>query len=777
MLCNKCQKRPAIVFVQRMENGEMKNEGYCLSCARELGIKPLDDIMKQFGISGEDLEAMEDRFAGMMENGDMDPSEMMQNMMGMGGAGGQDAGQDEEEESPDGDGSGEERFVPGGAGTFPLGIFASRKKEDGEKKDPRAKEKGKKRKFLDNYCENLTQKARDGRLDAIIGRDREIYRTIQILSRRQKNNPCLIGEAGVGKTAIAEGIALRIAAGEVPAGLKDKEIYLLDLTSLVAGTQFRGQFESRVKGLIGEVKAAGNVILFIDEIHNITGAGDSEGAMNAANILKPALSRGEIQVIGATTFAEYRKYIEKDQALERRFQPVKVEEPSLDDTVNVLCGVKSYYEAHHHVKVPQAIVRACVELSERYITDRFLPDKAIDLLDEACACCSLRHAEITEWADGEKRLAALRAEKEEAENGKEGPDYEAVARLNYEIEALEKDVAGKREAVEKIEVTMDDVARVIELWTGIPAAKVRETEYSKLAHLEEALNSKIIGQREAVHLVASAVKRSRADIAARRRPASFIFVGPTGVGKTELVKQLALQLFDTVDPLIRLDMSEFMEKHAVSRLIGSPPGYVGYDEAGQLTEKVRRRPYSVVLFDEIEKAHPDVMNILLQILDEGKLNDAQGRTVNFENTVICMTSNAGSSDKVGETGFGKTQAEMSRNKAMKALSDFLRPEFLSRVDEVVVFSPLGEQELRQIAALMLGEYKAPLGEKGIGLSWTDGALALLCEKAKGGRFGARDLRRVIRKEVEDPLSEMLISGKTLASVQVDAQDGAIVLRV
>ena len=694
MLCNKCKKRPAIVFVQRMENGEMKNEGYCLSCARELGIKPLDDIMKQFGISGEDLEAMEDRFAGMMENGDMDPSEMMQNMMGMGAEDAEDAGQDEEEETSD---NGEERFVPGGAGTFPLGIFASRKKEEGEKKDPRAKEKGKKRKFLDNYCENLTQKARDGKLDAIIGRDREIYRTIQILSRRQKNNPCLIGEAGVGKTAIAEGIALRIAAGEVPAGLKDKEIYLLDLTSLVAGTQFRGQFESRVKGLIGEVKAAGNVILFIDEIHNITGAGDSEGAMNAANILKPALSRGEIQVIGATTFAEYRKYIEKDQALERRFQPVKVEEPSLDDTVNVLCGVKSYYEA--------------------------------------------------------------------------------VARLNYEIEALEKDVAGKREAVEKIEVTMDDVARVIELWTGIPAAKVRETEYSKLAHLEDALNEKIIGQREAVHLVATAVKRSRADIAARRRPASFIFVGPTGVGKTELVKQLALQLFDTVDPLIRLDMSEFMEKHAVSRLIGSPPGYVGYDEAGQLTEKVRRRPYSVVLFDEIEKAHPDVMNILLQILDEGKLNDAQGRTVNFENTVICMTSNAGSSDKVGETGFGKTQAEMSRNKAMKALSDFLRPEFLSRVDEVVVFDPLGEEQLRQIAALMLGEYKAPLGEKGIGLSWTDGALALLCEKAKGGKFGARDLRRVIRKEVEDPLSEMLISGKALTSVQVDAQDGAIVLRV
>ena len=777
MLCNKCQKRPAIVFVQRMDHGEVKNEGYCLSCARELGIKPLDDIMKQFGISGDDLEAMEDRFAGMMENGDMDPAEMMQNMMGMASDDRADEEEEDTPDSPDGADDGEDRFVPGGAGTFPLGIFASRKKEGDEKKNPREKEKGKKRKFLDNYCENLTQKARDGKVDAIIGRDREIYRTVQILSRRQKNNPCLIGEAGVGKTAIAEGIALRIAAGQVPAGLKDKEIYLLDLTSLVAGTQFRGQFESRVKGLISEVKAAGNVILFIDEIHNITGAGDSEGAMNAANILKPALSRGEIQVIGATTFAEYRKYIEKDQALERRFQPVKVEEPSLDDTAHVLEGVKTYYETHHHVQVTSAIVHACVELSERYITDRFLPDKAIDLLDEACACCSLRHAEITEWLDSEKKLAALRTEKETAENGKEGPDYEAVARLNYEIENLEKQAAEQRAAVEQIEVTMDDVARVIELWTGIPAAKVRETEYSKLAHLEDALNEKIIGQHEAVHLVASAVKRSRADIAARRRPASFIFVGPTGVGKTELVKQLAVQLFDTVDPLIRLDMSEFMEKHAVSRLIGSPPGYVGYDEAGQLTEKVRRRPYSVVLFDEIEKAHPDVMNILLQILDEGKLNDAQGRTVNFENTVICMTSNAGSSDKVGETGFGKTQAEMSRNKAMKALSDFLRPEFLSRVDEVVVFDPLGPVELKNIAALMLGEYQGPLGEKGIGLSWTDGALAVLCEKAKGGKFGARDLRRVIRKEVEDPLSEMLITGRTLTNVVVDSEGEKIVLRV
>lgn len=776
MLCVRCKKRPAIVFVQKLEAGEAKSEGYCLSCARELGIKPVDDIMKQFGISDQDLEAMEERFAGMMENGDMDPAAMMQQLGMMApqdDADGDEAPDDDTDEGGDGD------FTPGGNATFPFGIFGGRRKtEEAPEKEVKSKnDRGKKRKFLDNYCENLTRKARDGKLDRIVGRDREIYRTVQILSRRQKNNPCLIGEAGVGKTAIAEGIALHIAEGNVPARLRDKEIYLLDLTSLVAGTQFRGQFESRVKGLIGEVKAAGNVILFIDEIHNITGAGDSEGAMNAANILKPALSRGEIQVIGATTFAEYRKYIEKDQALERRFQPVKIEEPSIDDATAVIAGIRQYYEAYHHVKVSEAIVRSTVTLSERYITDRFLPDKAIDLLDEACACCSLRHPEITEWVENEKHLAGLKEQEAEQEQAKEGPDYEKLAQIKSEIIRLEAELPAQREAVDGIQVTMEDVAKVIELWTGIPAAKVKETEYTKLAHLEENLNRVIIGQPEAVHLVANAVKRSRADISARRRPASFIFVGPTGVGKTELVKQLALQLFDTVDPLIRLDMSEFMEKHTVSRLIGSPPGYVGYDEAGQLTEKVRRRPYSVVLFDEIEKAHPDVMNILLQILDEGKLNDAQGRTVNFENTVICMTSNAGSSDKVGETGFGKTQAEMSRNKAMKALSDFLRPEFLSRVDEVVVFSPLGEQELRQIAALMLGEYKAPLGEKGIGLSWTDGALALLCEKAKGGRFGARDLRRVIRKEIEDPLSEMLISGRGLASVQVDAQDGAIVLRV
>ena len=774
MLCVRCKKRPAIVFVQKLEAGEAKSEGYCLSCARELGIKPVDDIMKQFGISDQDLEAMEERFAGMMENGDMDPAAMMQQLGMMApqdDADGDEAPDDDTDEGGDGD------FTPGGNATFPFGIFGGRRKtEEAPEKEVKSKnDRGKKRKFLDNYCENLTRKARDGKLDRIVGRDREIYRTVQILSRRQKNNPCLIGEAGVGKTAIAEGIALHIAEGNVPARLRDKEIYLLDLTSLVAGTQFRGQFESRVKGLIGEVKAAGNVILFIDEIHNITGAGDSEGAMNAANILKPALSRGEIQVIGATTFAEYRKYIEKDQALERRFQPVKIEEPSIDDATAVIAGIRQYYEAYHHVKVSEAIVRSTVTLSERYIPDRFLPDKAIDLLDEACACCSLRHPEITEWVENEKHLAGLKEQEAEQEQAKEGPDYEKLAQIKSEIIRLEAELPAQREAVDGIQVTMEDVAKVIELWTGIPAAKVKETEYTKLAHLEENLNRVIIGQPEAVHLVANAVKRSRADISARRRPASFIFVGPTGVGKTELVKQLALQLFDTVDPLIRLDMSEFMEKHTVSRLIGSPPGYVGYDEAGQLTEKVRRKPYSVVLFDEIEKAHPDVMNLLLQILDEGKINDAQGRTVNFENTVICMTSNAGSSDKTGETGFNRTIAQMSRDKSIKALGEFLRPEFMSRVDEIVTFAPLSPESLKRIAALMLGEYKEPLAAKGIGLSWTEAALALLCEKAKGGKFGARDLRRVIRKEVEDAIAGKIISGEPLTAIEVDTQDGDIVL--
>ena len=769
MVCIRCQKRPAIIFIQRMENGQMKQEGYCLHCARELHIKPVDDLMKQFGMSEQDLDNMENRMESMMEElGDSNPLSMLMNMSG--------SGEDADAENMD------EDLVPGSNATFPLG-FTGTEKQDGEKKaDRKNGKKPPKRKFLDTYCENLTRKAREGKLDDIIGRDREIYRTIQILSRRQKNNPCLIGEAGVGKTAIAEGIAERIAKGQVPIGLRDKEIFLLDLTSLVAGTQFRGQFEQRVKGLLSEVKAAGNVILFIDEIHTITSAGESEGAMNAGNILKPALSRGEIQVIGATTFTEYRKYIEKDQALERRFQPVRVEESSVADTLAVMNGIKRYYEQYHHVQVPAEVLSAVVTLSERYITDRFLPDKAIDLLDEACACCNLAHPVISEYLGMQKELDALKQEEADMETAdvNEPIDYERVAERKTRLAKLEAELPAKQAAASEIQVTMDDVAKVIELWTGIPAVKIRETEFVKLAGLEAALKQKVIGQDEAVHLVAQAIKRSRADLSGRRRPASFIFVGPTGVGKTELVKQLANQLFDGPDPLIRLDMSEYMEKYAVSRMIGSPPGYVGYEEAGQLTEKVRRRPYSVVLFDEIEKAHPDVMNILLQILDEGKINDAQGRTVDFSNTVICMTSNAGSSDQsAGSLGFNKSDAQRSEEKTRKALAQFLRPEFLGRVDEVIAFKPLTEETLQGIAALMLDEYKPGMEAKGIAYSYTPAALKALVQKSQGGRFGARDLRRTIRKAVEDPAAERLIDG-TLASggtLVVDAdENGEIILK-
>ena len=769
MVCVRCQKRPAIIFIQRMENGQMKQEGYCLHCAREMHIKPVDDLMKQFGMSDQDLDNMESRMESMMEEmGDANPLSMMMNMA----AGGEDDGP----EDPD------EDLIPGSNATFPLGFSGRDRGTEEKKSDRKSGKKPPKRKFLDTYCENLTRKAREGKLDDIIGRDREIYRTIQILSRRQKNNPCLIGEAGVGKTAIAEGIAQRIARGQVPAGLQDKEIFLLDLTSLVAGTQFRGQFEQRVKGLLSEVKAAGNVILFIDEIHTITSAGESEGAMNAGNILKPALSRGEIQVIGATTFNEYRKYIEKDQALERRFQPVRVEEPSVADTLAVMNGIKGYYEAHHHVQVPPDVLAATVTLSERYITDRYLPDKAIDLLDEACACCNLAHPEISEFLVMQKELDGLKQEEAEMESTdvNQPIDYEQVAQRKTRIAKLESELPAKQAAANQIQVTMEDVAKVVELWTGIPAVKIRETEYAKLAGLENQLKQKIIGQDEAVHLVAQAIKRSRADLSGRRRPASFIFVGPTGVGKTELVKQLANQLFDGPDPLIRLDMSEYMEKYAVSRMIGSPPGYVGYEEAGQLTEKVRRRPYSVVLFDEIEKAHPDVMNILLQILDEGKINDAQGRTVDFSNTVICMTSNAGSSDQsTGGLGFNKSEEQRSEEKTRKALAQFLRPEFLGRVDEVIAFKPLNQQTLEGIAALMLDEYKAGMEAKGIAYSYTPAALKALVAKSQGGKFGARDLRRVIRKAVEDPAAEKLIDGALASgsSLVVDADDaGEVVLR-
>ena len=768
MVCIRCKKRPAIIFIQRMENGQMKQEGYCLHCARELHIKPVDDLMKQFGMSEQDMDNMEDRMESMMEE--------------MGEGGNPFAALMKMQDEENGGAGEEDGFTPGGNATFPLSI-AGQEGQGGPNgaKNGKAGKKPPRRKYLDTYCENLTAKARDGRLDDIIGRDREIYRTIQILSRRQKNNPCLIGEAGVGKTAIAEGIAERIAAGQVPAQLKDKEIYLLDLTALVAGTQFRGQFEQRVKGLLNEVKQAGNVILFIDEIHTITAAGESEGAMNAGNILKPALSRGEIQVIGATTFSEYRKYIEKDQALERRFQPVRVEEPSIADTIAVMNGIKRYYEAYHHVQVPAGVVQAAVTLSERYITDRYLPDKAIDLLDEACASCNLAHPEISAYLEARKELDALKQEETEMESAStnEAIDYEAVAERKTRIAQLEAELPAKQAAASEIQVTMDDLARVIELWTGIPAVKIRETEYVRLATLEEELKKKVIGQDEAVHLVAQAVKRSRADLAGRRRPASFIFVGPTGVGKTELVKQLAGQLFSGPDPLIRLDMSEYMEKYAVSRMIGSPPGYVGYEEAGQLTEKVRRRPYSVVLFDEIEKAHPDVLNILLQILDEGKINDAQGRTVDFSNTVICMTSNAGSSEQgTGGLGFNKSAGEMTADKTMKALRQFLRPEFLGRVDEVIVFQPLGSETLEKIAALMLEEYRPGMEAKGIAYRYTPAALKALVAQCEGGKFGARDLRRIIRKTVEDEAANRIVDGQLAAggSLTVDAgPDGKVVI--
>ncbi len=732
----------------RMENGKTINEGLCLQCAKELGIGPVNELMEKMGITDDEIENMNDQLMGMM---DEDGEEI-----------------DLDSDSDDSD------FVPGGAQTFPFlqnmfgkmnGAAGQNPQETPEKKTRRPdkrEKKAPKRKFLEAYCTDLTQKARDGQLDRIIGRDEEIYRVVQILNRRTKNNPCLIGEPGVGKTAIAEGIAQQIASGTVPLKLKDKEIHLLDMTALVAGTQFRGQFESRVKGLIDEVRALGNIILFIDEVHNLVGAGDAEGSMNAANILKPALSRGEIQVIGATTFGEYRKYIEKDSALERRFQPVTVNEPSIEDAVRVIEGIRSYYEKYHRVTVSPEMARNMVVLSERYINDRFLPDKAIDLLDEACSCAALRNKEMAEYDELNKKLLTSRQRVEELESDPEHLDYEQLAK----IKADQLQMAARLDELEPkalgAAVTSEDVAKVIELWTGIPASKIKESELNKVARLEETLKKKIIGQDEAVELVASAVRRSRVQISARRRPASFIFVGPTGVGKTELVRVLSQELFDSTDPLIRLDMSEFMEKHSVSRIVGAPPGYVGYDEAGQLTEKVRRRPYSVILFDEIEKAHPDVMNILLQILDEGKLTDAHGRTVSFENTVIVMTSNAGSEQKESTVGFTKNEAQARKDHTYKALSQFLRPEFLGRIDEIVTFRQLDEKDYEKIAALMLQELVEPMKEKGITFGWDEAVLALIAKEAYGNKSGARDLRRVIRRQVEDPICTLLVE-------QIDGQ--------
>ncbi len=735
-LCSKCKKRPAVVFMSDISNPNAEPNGLCLVCAKELGIKPIDDMLKKMNISDEDIEQMSEQFMDIMSlDGD----------------------------SPDDAELNDDTFDLGTAPAMPMlkNIFGSLGGESTEKtetkEDGDVKKKKKRRRFLEQYCTNLTEKAKMGKIDIIVGREKELYRTIQILSRRTKNNPCLIGEPGVGKTAIAEGLAQRIANGDAPARLLDKEIHLLDLTGLVAGTQFRGQFESRVKGLVDEVKAAGNIILFIDEIHNLVGAGDSaEGSMNAANILKPALSRGEIQVIGATTFREYRKYIEKDAALERRFQPVTVEEPSIAEAENVLMGVKGYYEGFHGVVIPDNIVKKAVLLSERYVTDRYLPDKAIDLLDEACACASLANKAIDELYVANKKIAEYSVELEALTGEVENPDYEKQAMVKAELEKYKNIARGLYEPAADNTVTDADIARVIELWTGIPASKVQESDLKKLSTLEEELNKKIIGQEEATKLVASAVKRSRVQTNKIHRPASFIFVGPTGVGKTELVKVLSEQLFDTPETLIRLDMSEFMEKHSVSRIIGAPPGYVGYDEAGQLTEKVRRKPYSVVLFDEIEKAHPDVLNVMLQILDDGRITDAQGRTVNFENTIIVMTSNAGSEKTENLLGFGKTQADASKEKALKALEGFLRPEFIARVDEVVVFSPLNTESLCRIAGLMLNELAESLLERLIEFSYDESLCKYLAEKCGNGKKGARELRNIIRRELENKLVDIIV---------------------
>ena len=749
-MCSKCGKRPAVVYVSTSAS-DSDTKGYCLVCAKEMGIKPVTDIMEKMGISEEDLTNMQSQMDELMESGllpdNMEEMEDMEDFSGMG---------DEEED---------ENFSRGGAPVL-KNMFSSHssdsdstKKNEPEKKGQKKQSK-RKRKHLDTYCTNLTQKAADGKLDRIVGRSKEIDRVIQILSRRTKNNPCLIGEPGVGKTAIAEGLALKIAAGDVPLRLQQKEIHLLDMTALVAGTQFRGQFESRMKGLIEEVKADGNVILFIDEVHSLVGAGDSEGAMNAANIMKPALSRGEIQVIGATTFNEYRKYIEKDSALERRFQPVTVNEPSIAETIDVIKGVKSYYEDYHRVKMSD--------------------DIAIDLLDESCTYAALRNAELESYDRKVSKLEILKKQQEELSDTTDGNiDYEKLATVKYDIANLEKELEGIDKDSLNADVTEEDIAHVIELWTGIPASKVQENELNKLADLEETLRKRVIGQDEAVKALAAAVKRSRVQISPRRRPASFIFVGPTGVGKTELVKVLAEELFNTPETLIRLDMSEFMEKHSVSKIIGSPPGYVGYDEAGQVTEKVRRRPYSVLLFDEIEKAHPDVLNILLQILDEGVLTDAQGRKVNFSNTVIVMTSNAGSERKENALGFAKTEAQATAEKVRKALSEFLRPEFLSRLDEIIIFSHLTKENFFDISKLMLEEYVDTLAEKGIKFTFDDKARNYLADKSYGGKSGARDLRNLIRREVEDKIAAAIVAGRAdeISAINVTSEEDKIKLEI
>ncbi len=737
-MCIKCKKNIAVIFISKMENGVTMNEGYCLKCARSLGIPQIDEAVRQMGISEDDLDLLSDEMSSMF-------------------------GQLDENDTHDDD------EIDSQTATFPLlnQLFGSSgsnmptqpprppKKEQPEEPETGKKKKNKKHKFLDSYCMDLTGRAREGKLDKVIGRDVETERVIQILNRRQKNNPCLIGEPGVGKTAIAEGLAQRIAAGEVPYKLRDKEVFLLDLTALVAGTQFRGQFESRMKSLIGEIKACGNIILVIDEVHNLVGAGDAEGSMNAANILKPALSRGEIQVIGATTFAEYRKYIEKDAALERRFQPVSVSEPTIAEASQIMQGISKAYAEFHGVQISPEIAHQCVVLSERYITDRLLPDKAIALLDEACSGVKLQCKQISELAELKKERDDYELELRMLNEDTENQNFERLAVLRSKLLQIAPKIE-ELEALPAPAVTMENLARIIELWTKIPASKIKAQEYEQIKGLSCRLKEHIVGQDEAVEAVSRAIRRNRVGISPKKRPVSFIFVGPTGVGKTELVKRLADDLFDSVDSLIRLDMSEYMEKHTVSKLIGSPPGYVGYDEAGQLTEKIRRRPYSVVLFDEIEKAHPDVLNVLLQVLDDGRITDAQGRVVNFENTIIVMTSNAGSEGRVGGMGFGKTENDMVKEKTMKALREFLRPEFINRVDEIVTFNHLTEENFLGIADIMLCELRTSLESRGLTLSWEDSLRQLLVKKAYSVTYGARNLRRTIQKELEDPISEAII---------------------
>ena len=794
MMCSRCRKRPAVVFMSGMSGTQKFENGYCLKCAKELGIPQVDNYLKQMGISDIDFENASNMLFGNPDaDNDDDEEEIEEEVI-------DDDDEVEDIEDEDDDDDAVDGFKEGGtmpaffqrffdmsnrsANEVPASeedIKKDKEREKAERKK-RSEEKkkaaqAKKRKFLNTFCTNITDKAKNGKLDRIIGRDKEIERVIQILSRRSKNNPCLIGEPGVGKTAIAEGIAQRIADGNVPFRLQDKELYLLDLTALVAGTQFRGQFESRVKSLIEEIKNLGNIIIFIDEVHNLVGTGDSDGTMNAANMFKPALSRGELQVIGATTFNEYRKHIEKDSALERRFQPVTVLEPTIDETAELLRGIKGYYEDHHKIKIDDELIMPCVTLSERYITDRYLPDKAIDLLDEASACASIKSDDLTAMEKCRKLEKELAKREEELMEESE-IDYEKLAAVKTERAKNDEEIRRLEPLVSEVKLTPADLSTVIEMWTGIPAQKIMETEFRKIAKLENVLKSKIIGQDEACEKVAKAIKRTRVNLTTKRRPASFIFVGPTGVGKTQLVKVLAEELFSGVEPLIRLDMSEYMEKHSVSKIIGSPPGYVGFDDAGQLTEKVRRRPYSVILFDEIEKAHPDVMNILLQILDEGRISDSHGKKVNFENTIICMTSNAGSSTGESGMGFGKTAGDMSKEKAMKALKDFLRPEFLGRVDEVVVFSPLTEENYADIAKLQLSDTVKALSENGITLEIDDSAYKYIAKKSHGGKYGGRDILRVIREDVEDRIANLIIDAEenTPKKILLSADDDGISVR-